>query len=82
MSAPKKVEAIAEPFLPNTNTGVRFFFNQLLFTCSPAHLPKADVVSLAGVAAQQAEEERLTVTARGSGPVTTGPLTSGGQGAE
>ena len=33
------------------------------------------MVSLAGVAAQQAEQERLTVTARGSGPVTTGRLT-------
>ena len=38
-SAPKKVEAIAEPFLPNTNTGVRSFFESAplhLFTCTPA----------------------------------------------
>ena len=80
-----KVGAIAEPFLTHP-----LFFSSFqpppLHLHTPAHLPKADVVSLAGVAAQQdsplggGEADRLRPWGRAqlAQPASDGPWTGGG----
>ena len=79
---PNKVGAIAEPFLTLPVSKVFSFQAPPLHLHTPAHLPKADVVSLAGVAAQQdggGEADRLRPWGRAQlpQPATDGPWTGG-----